>query len=1012
MKLNKVLTISLVVFCQFSVLLELSAEPIKFLFDASHEEMSGNADWIIDADNFNLPLPAYGVCPSTTNESNPQQIPSPAQSGIDLSTIETYWTGGISAWGVDLVQAGHTVESLPPGAAITYGDAGNTQDLSLYDVFIVCEPQIQFTAAEKTAILNFVGNGGGLFMVGDHDTSDRNCSGWDSPAIWNDLGSLTHFGIFFHEDGIDQSNPVDWFTDATDNNVSTDLTDPIIYGPAGDGIGGLGLFGSTSLLMDPTQNPTVRGHVWKTEADEGDLDLVTFATAEYGLGRVAAVGDSSPADDGTGDSGDNLYDGWDKAINVNNDIIFLNASYWLAGSEPDTTPPVIESGPSTTSSDCHVVIAWVTDEFSNSTVEYGLNLPYSMVVSAAQMVKGHEIVITGLTPSETYHYRVGSEDARGNGPTWSADDTFSTGPSQAPSIISGPAVTNITGTSAVITWETDEPATSVVDYGLTASYDQAETDLSYVIDHAVTLTGLDPTTEYHYQVSSTDSCAQGPTSSPDDQFTTTENAIDLSGWSIHQANSTQSYTFGSVTLPAGAYLILARNIDKTSFESTWGVTLSDSTVYINSAEVLPMINGDETFELRDNDGIAVDGPTVAMSGSAGWCLQRINPGDPALVEGSWNRVSYTEANPGSGAGTLSGAGVVINEFSDSGVNYIYEFVELYYDVASGTDNEPPTAYFASPQDSDNVSGSVTVKILATDESGISTVQTRYSSDPTYQDITFNAQSGFWEDTLDTESYSDGALTLYGRAVDASPQENEFLFSIQVTVDNSGGSNLADYPVISEFCVDPFVDEFIEIYNPLQTAVDVSAWTVAYAAKTQNPNSSAVTYYTFPASTSLAAGSYYLIACDDDPTVFGVAADGIGIGQGLGNSGGHIVLRNSSGTIIDKVGYGAASYPESAPIGSPDEDESNERKPGELNPTYGNGIDTNNNSDDFLMRATPEPQNTGSTPEFYPGTIPTLTTWALLFITVLFTVLLVYFQSSHKMTKNPNLIEAQAEKVSK
>jgi hypothetical protein len=76
---------------------------------------------------------------------------------------------------------------LPYNGNITYGDSSNSQDLSNYKVFIVVEPNIKFTASEKTAMLSFVANGGGLFIVSDHNISDRNNDGWDSPAIWNDF---------------------------------------------------------------------------------------------------------------------------------------------------------------------------------------------------------------------------------------------------------------------------------------------------------------------------------------------------------------------------------------------------------------------------------------------------------------------------------------------------------------------------------------------------------------------------------------------------------------------------------------------------------------------------------------------------------------------------------------------------------------------------------------------------------------------------------------------------------
>ena len=64
----------------------------RFLFDATHAETAGNADWVIDEDN-----------------SNPQRIPTPLQSNITSTTSETYWTGALSSFGITLVKKGQIV---------------------------------------------------------------------------------------------------------------------------------------------------------------------------------------------------------------------------------------------------------------------------------------------------------------------------------------------------------------------------------------------------------------------------------------------------------------------------------------------------------------------------------------------------------------------------------------------------------------------------------------------------------------------------------------------------------------------------------------------------------------------------------------------------------------------------------------------------------------------------------------------------------------------------------------
>lgn len=142
---------------------------VKVLFDARKAQMAGNADWVVDADLFNLGVGTGGAMTvGSGNEANPQRIPTPVQSGITSTTAETYWKGANSAWAVELVKRGYVIETLPYNGSITYGVNTNPQDLSQYKVFICNEPNIRFTTAEKTAILQFVQNGGGLFMIAEH----------------------------------------------------------------------------------------------------------------------------------------------------------------------------------------------------------------------------------------------------------------------------------------------------------------------------------------------------------------------------------------------------------------------------------------------------------------------------------------------------------------------------------------------------------------------------------------------------------------------------------------------------------------------------------------------------------------------------------------------------------------------------------------------------------------------------------------------------------------------------
>ncbi|GAI15876.1 unnamed protein product, partial [marine sediment metagenome] len=73
---------------------------------------------------------------------------------------------------------------------------------------------------------------------------------------------------------------------------------------------------------------------------------------------------------------------------------------------------------------------------------------------------------------------------------------------------------------ATISWTTDKPATSQVEYGLTDSYgSMTPLQTQLVTNHTAIITGLIPDTTYHYRVKSTDTCGR-ETVSGDVQFTT------------------------------------------------------------------------------------------------------------------------------------------------------------------------------------------------------------------------------------------------------------------------------------------------------------------------------------------------------------------------------------------------------------------------------------------------------------------------------------------------------------
>ena len=302
---------------------------IKILWDDTHAETSGtSADWCIDADLHNLNWNPGASTGGT--HSNPQQYPTPTQTAVTSSTAETYWEGALSYWAIDCVNKGYWVESLPPlTGQITYGSTTNTQDLSKYNVFVVCEPNIRFTQAEITAMMNFIQNGGSLFAISDHTVSDRNNDGWDSPMIWNDFMTNNPvqnnaFGYKFASDN---------FSGLSNNMVTTG--DSITRGPYGN-VAEVQWSNGTAMYINPSQNPSVKAHIWKSGAGQTDTAALCV-TARWKCGKIASIGDSSPPDDGTGNPASTLYTGYTGDAAGNHRPWLMNMMIWLAEGTNCTT---------------------------------------------------------------------------------------------------------------------------------------------------------------------------------------------------------------------------------------------------------------------------------------------------------------------------------------------------------------------------------------------------------------------------------------------------------------------------------------------------------------------------------------------------------------------------------------------------------------------------------------------------------------------------------------------------
>ncbi|MCA9659667.1 MAG: hypothetical protein KC486_15090 [Myxococcales bacterium] len=280
----------------------LAAGKLRVLFDLTLDETASNgpnSDWIVDP---------WGRLPTPSNP-----------------TSRNEWKGSLSSFAFDLYQGGHLVETLTAwDGRLSYGDAGNPQDLSNYDVFVVVEPSRALASAEKQALIDFVDGGGGLLLAANHVSADRDGNGWSAVGALNDLFDKNPvradpFGLRFDEIDIEE--------ELTLTRIEAPAH-PIIAGPAGT-VAKIGLYlGSTAHFTGA--HPSA-GLVVLDDAASSEVDVAAGAV-EVGAGRVFFVTDSAILGDGTDSHGTSIAgkDAYNDPT-LDHRALFVNAVLWLGG---------------------------------------------------------------------------------------------------------------------------------------------------------------------------------------------------------------------------------------------------------------------------------------------------------------------------------------------------------------------------------------------------------------------------------------------------------------------------------------------------------------------------------------------------------------------------------------------------------------------------------------------------------------------------------------------------------
>ena len=162
------------------------------------------------------------------------------------------------------------------------------------------------------------------------------------------------------------------------------------------------------------------------------------------------------------------------------------------------------------------LIEWETvGDPSNTYVTYSVGGGTETTIGTDFPVTSHAITLTGLTELTAYDFTVSSTDPSNNtGTDTGSFGTPSAGSGSPPVITDGPTESDITATSAKITWRTDIESSSVVIYGTSFPLQFSTFGAGDTIGHVVTLTGLQPETTYNYVVQSASPTGETVSSDP------------------------------------------------------------------------------------------------------------------------------------------------------------------------------------------------------------------------------------------------------------------------------------------------------------------------------------------------------------------------------------------------------------------------------------------------------------------------------------------------------------------
>jgi hypothetical protein len=165
----------------------------------------------------------------------------------------------------------------------------------------------------------------------------------------------------------------------------------------------------------------------------------------------------------------------------------------------------------------------------------------------------------------------------------------------------------------------------------------------------------------------------------------------------------------------------------------------------------------------------------------------------------------------------------------------------------------------------------------------------------------------------------------------------------------------------------YLNDYVEIFNFGGTSVNLGGWTIEYGSATGNWGSSAGNIFTFPANAVIEPCKYILVQLGPagaSGAPLPVTADYSNTTTSMSQSTGKVGLFNAinsnvacgseaAGTVVDKLAFGpTATCSETSPTAVTTNTQGVVRN-------GGGTVDTDNNSADFTITASPVPHNSQS-----------------------------------------------------